>query len=132
MITLQLVRTCFSNSTGLLITQQAVNRFTRDADDSPDVPKLVGRYYADFRLTKSDWEKMGLMHEVLRVRDNVFAFNHFSDLISHAIRKQQTLINLFHLLKTLQSGEQSLCWNSYKKPGQARPFTTSPGKKIIM
>jgi hypothetical protein len=53
--------------TMILIIYQAVNRFTRDADDSPDVLNLVGKCYADFKLTPIDWEKMKLMHEVLRV-----------------------------------------------------------------
>ena len=53
---------------------QAVNQFTRDADDSPDIPKLVGKCYADFRLTASNWEKLELMHEVLCVHHNLLSF----------------------------------------------------------
>jgi hypothetical protein len=45
----------------------AVNRFTRDADDSPDVPILKKKLYSEYRLMTSDWDKMQLMHEVLQV-----------------------------------------------------------------
>ena len=78
----------FSIVRGLLITPQAVNQFTKDADNSPDVPKLVGKCYADFRLTTSDWEKMGLMREFLQVCGNFLAFKHVVDLMIHATRKQ--------------------------------------------
>jgi hypothetical protein len=37
------------------------------ADDSGDVPNLKGKFYADFRLNRRDWEKLKLMHEVLQV-----------------------------------------------------------------
>lgn len=49
-----------------LIVLQAVNRFTRDADDSLEVPNLVKKSYVDFQLMVRDWEKMELMHEVLQ------------------------------------------------------------------
>ena len=66
---------------------------------------------------------MGLMHEFLQECGNFLAFKHVVDLMIHATRKQRMLINRFHLLETLQSGERFLCWNSYKKPGQASLFT---------
>jgi superfamily I DNA and RNA helicase len=47
---------------------QAVNRFTLLADDSPEVPTLVKKFYSDFRLSRPDWGKIEKMHEVLRVR----------------------------------------------------------------
>ena len=45
---------------------QAVNRFIQLADISDDVPDLQKKKYMDFRLSKSEWEKMKLMHEVLQ------------------------------------------------------------------
>jgi hypothetical protein len=36
-------------------------------DDSDDVPDLQEKSYLDFKLTKKDWEKLGLIHEVLCV-----------------------------------------------------------------
>ena len=41
--------------------------FVQGADDSDKVPDLQGKYYSDFKLMKRDWEKLKLMHEVLRV-----------------------------------------------------------------
>jgi hypothetical protein len=38
------------------------------ADDSEEVPDLRRKKYQDFRLSKPDWVKMELMHEVLQVR----------------------------------------------------------------
>jgi hypothetical protein len=38
------------------------------ADESDEVPNLKGKSYSDFYLRKRDWEKLELMHEVLKVR----------------------------------------------------------------
>lgn len=46
---------------------QGVNRFTALADDSDRVPNLQGKSYATFKLSHSEWEKMELMRDVLRV-----------------------------------------------------------------
>src|SRR6201996_5567767 len=46
---------------------QAVNHFVQGTNDSDKVPDLQGKSYLDFKLTKKDWEKLKLMHEVLRV-----------------------------------------------------------------
>ena len=37
------------------------------ADESDEVPNLKGKNYSDFYLRKRDWEKLELMHEVLKV-----------------------------------------------------------------
>jgi hypothetical protein len=37
------------------------------ADDSEEVPKLKNKSYSDFKLSREDWAKIELMHEVLRV-----------------------------------------------------------------
>jgi hypothetical protein len=55
---------------------QAVTRFVQLADDSDDVPDLRGKKYSDYRLSKSEWDKLVLMREVLQVK---FAnISHFS------------------------------------------------------
>ena len=39
------------------------------ADDSDEVPDLVGdKRYANFKLTKKDWEHLVKLHEILQVR----------------------------------------------------------------
>lgn len=48
---------------------QAVTRFTQLADESDDVPTLRKKRYMDFRLLKTEWDQLKLMHEVLQVRD---------------------------------------------------------------
>jgi hypothetical protein len=47
--------------------QAAVTRFIQLADDSEEVPALVGKSYADYRLGKKDWAQLALIHEVLKV-----------------------------------------------------------------
>ena len=37
------------------------------ADESDEVPNLKGKTYSDFYLRKRDWDKLELMHEVLKV-----------------------------------------------------------------
>jgi hypothetical protein len=37
------------------------------ADDSEEVPKLKNKSYSDFKLSRDDWDRLMLMHEVLRV-----------------------------------------------------------------
>ncbi|KAF8810718.1 hypothetical protein BYT27DRAFT_7091263, partial [Phlegmacium glaucopus] len=44
----------------------ALNYFAEVADESDDVPNLKGKTYSNFRIQKSDWEKITLMHEVLK------------------------------------------------------------------
>jgi hypothetical protein len=50
------------------LLNKGVNRFVQLADDSDKVPDLQNKSYTDFRLYRSDWEKLELMHEVLQVR----------------------------------------------------------------
>ncbi|KAF8805040.1 hypothetical protein BYT27DRAFT_7105690, partial [Phlegmacium glaucopus] len=45
----------------------ALNHFAQLADESDEVPNLKGKSYSDFYLRKRDWEKLELMHEVLKV-----------------------------------------------------------------
>lgn len=58
----------------LLLTPitQAINLFTTLADDDPRVPVLANhgkqkRRYSDFHLRPNEWEKLALVHEVLKV-----------------------------------------------------------------
>jgi hypothetical protein len=46
---------------------QGINRFVQLADDSEEVPNLKKKSYSDFKLTRNDWDKITLMHKVLRV-----------------------------------------------------------------
>jgi hypothetical protein len=48
---------------------QAVQTFILLADDSDEVPKLSnGRQYSQFEISNAEWKRLGLIHEVLRVR----------------------------------------------------------------
>ncbi|KAF8148227.1 hypothetical protein B0H34DRAFT_267201 [Crassisporium funariophilum] len=51
----------------LTLDNQGVVHFSQLADDSDEVPNLKGKSYSDFRLQKSDWARMQLMHDVLQV-----------------------------------------------------------------
>ena len=44
-----------------------MNRFIQLADDSDEVPELREKKYQDFRISRSEWTKLELMHEVLQV-----------------------------------------------------------------
>ncbi|KAF8156025.1 hypothetical protein B0H34DRAFT_517919 [Crassisporium funariophilum] len=50
----------------LLILRKGVVHFSQLADDSDEVPNLKGKSYSDFRLQKSDWARMQLMHDILQ------------------------------------------------------------------
>ncbi|KAF5370479.1 hypothetical protein D9615_009743 [Tricholomella constricta] len=50
----------------MLTVRKAINHFVQLADDSDEVPTLRGKSYSDFRLGKQDWNKLELMHEVLK------------------------------------------------------------------
>ena len=48
--------------------RQGVDQFVLLADASEKVPPLPkDRSYADFQLTKKDWDRLSVIHEVLRV-----------------------------------------------------------------
>jgi hypothetical protein len=49
-----------------LIHLQAVI-FVQQADDEDSVPTLKKKQYSDFKLSRSEWEKIKLIHEVLAV-----------------------------------------------------------------
>ncbi|KAJ8516962.1 hypothetical protein ONZ45_g5790 [Pleurotus djamor] len=44
--------------TRVLALKDAVNQFVNTADDSDEVPNLRNKYYADFRLSRKDWERL--------------------------------------------------------------------------
>ena len=39
------------------------------ADDSEEVPKLKNKSYSDFKLSRDDWDRLVLMHEVLHINN---------------------------------------------------------------
>jgi hypothetical protein len=48
---------------------QGVDQFVLLANASEKVPNLAkDRSYADFQLSKKDWDRLGIIHEVLQVR----------------------------------------------------------------
>ena len=47
---------------------QGISRFVQLTDDSEEVPKLKNKMYSDFELSRDDWDRLSLMHEVLHVR----------------------------------------------------------------
>ncbi|KAK7025717.1 HAT family dimerization domain-containing protein [Favolaschia claudopus] len=55
----------------LILLRLAVNRFVLLADDSSEVPNLVKKSYANFRLSNQDWEHLGRIREVLQEPANI-------------------------------------------------------------
>ncbi|KAK6988282.1 hypothetical protein R3P38DRAFT_3332089 [Favolaschia claudopus] len=48
-----------------------INRFVLLADDSPEVPNLVKKSYATFRLSTQDWDQLERIREVLQEPANI-------------------------------------------------------------
>ena len=60
---------CWVRSGTLTAILQGIDQFILLADASDKVPKLSrDRSYADFQLSKKDWDRLEVIHEVLRVR----------------------------------------------------------------
>ncbi|KAK6971364.1 ribonuclease H-like domain-containing protein [Favolaschia claudopus] len=55
----------------LILLRPAVSRFVLLADDSPEVPNLVKKSYATFRLSRQDWDQLAKIHEVLQEPANI-------------------------------------------------------------
>lgn len=54
---------------------QGIDQFILLADASERVPNLPkDRAYADFQLLKKDWDRLEVIHEVLRVRTVLFYY----------------------------------------------------------
>lgn len=51
----------------LLMSNQAITKFINLADDSPQVPDLQKKSYADFRLTSDEWANLALLRDILKV-----------------------------------------------------------------
>ena len=52
----------------IVIYIQGTDQFVLLADASESVPDLArGRTYADFQLTKKDWDRLSVIRDVLRV-----------------------------------------------------------------
>jgi hypothetical protein len=51
----------------LLMSDQAITKFINLADDSPQVPDLQRKSYADFRLTSDEWANLELLRDILKV-----------------------------------------------------------------
>ena len=50
---------------------QGIDQFVLLADASEKVPNLMNnRSYVDFQLSKKDWDRLGVIHEVLWVRND--------------------------------------------------------------
>jgi hypothetical protein len=80
--------------------RQGVDQFVLLADASEKVPPLPkDRSYADFQLTKKDWDRLSVIHEVLRVRVHLFSHvRHVSHHLPHLLYQepsnvQQTFSN---------------------------------------
>ncbi|KAK6981441.1 hypothetical protein R3P38DRAFT_3333838 [Favolaschia claudopus] len=65
-------------------TRWASIRFVLLADDSPEVPNLVKKSYATFRLSRQDWDQLAKIHEVLQALAetwrNMAATERFADM----------------------------------------------------
>ena len=44
-----------------------LNHFAQLADESDEVPNLKGKSYSNFYLHKRDWDRLKLVHEILKV-----------------------------------------------------------------
>jgi hypothetical protein len=51
----------------LLTSDQAITKFINLADDSPQVPDLQKKSYADFRLSSDEWANLELLRDILKV-----------------------------------------------------------------
>ena len=73
-----------SNRYSHLITiLQGIDQFILLADASEKVPNLSkDRSYADYQLSKKDWDRLEVIHEVLRVR---LWFYYLTDIISEIL-----------------------------------------------
>ena len=67
LLKLQKVRAPLQSKDVTLNHLQAIIRFVQLADESDEVPTLRNKKYSDYRLSKLEWDKLKLMHEVLRV-----------------------------------------------------------------
>lgn len=54
---------------------QAIDQFVRNADASAEVPELRNKQYIGYKLSYSEWDKIVVIHEALRVQ--------YSVLLSH-------------------------------------------------
>ncbi|KAG2029790.1 hypothetical protein BDR03DRAFT_1017943 [Suillus americanus] len=50
----------------MLMLRQAINHFTNLADESHEVPTLRNKTYDNFKLNRSNWRHLGLIHRVLK------------------------------------------------------------------
>jgi hypothetical protein len=49
------------------MSDQAITKFINLADDSPQVPDLQKKSYADFRLSSDEWANLELLRDILKV-----------------------------------------------------------------
>jgi hypothetical protein len=49
------------------MSDQGITKFVQLADDSPQVPKLQKKRYADFKLTPNEWTNLDLLRKILKV-----------------------------------------------------------------
>jgi endonuclease IV len=49
-----------------VITDQGITKFINLADESPQVPNLQRKTYADFRLTQKEWAMLDLLRQILK------------------------------------------------------------------
>lgn len=78
LLILRKVSQSFNGCTSLIFRDQGINHFVQLADDSNEVPNLKGKSYSDFRLQKSDWARIVLMHEVLQVCSQLISCSLYS------------------------------------------------------
>ncbi|KAI0808987.1 hypothetical protein BC629DRAFT_1437238 [Irpex lacteus] len=45
--------------------RKGINKFCRNADDSPQVPQLKNKEYSDYRITNQEWDLLSVLKEVL-------------------------------------------------------------------
>jgi hypothetical protein len=50
------------------MNDQGITKFVQLADDSPQVPKLRKKRYADFKLMPNEWANLDLLRKILKVQ----------------------------------------------------------------
>ena len=62
------VSSLISLPSSFLMSIQGITKFIQLIDNSTQVPTLQKKCYTDYRLSPNEWTKLGLLHQILKVR----------------------------------------------------------------
>jgi hypothetical protein len=90
---LRAVRSLFYHLQPLLIhDEQGIMKFVHLADDSPLVPNLQRKSYADYRLSPTEWTKLDLLCNILKVLTPFHDLYSIANLVNAAPPSSSTTI----------------------------------------